>query len=399
MLRGIQIRLLPTPEQEQKLWNHVNGFRATYNWGLAEQMRRFEQGEKHLSEYDLRKIFRKHRKTDEQLSACDANALCMAIFDLSNAYKRFFKHHRENPGEKFSKKKLEHFKRIGKSVTNYDLIAHPKFKSAKRANKTFAVQNDTLNFYGGKGVSISGVGKVQYKTQDKLPLGYKQAKFYNPRVSYTNSKWILSFAMDVQGAEYKLNDYGMGIDLGAKVTAVVSCNGKHTVYKNINKNKRIKKLAQKKKRLQRHVARQVVGSKGQKSTYKQIGRIETRIANIRKDFRHKMTTEIVNQLPKVIVIEDLNINGMMKNQHLAKAIGEQGLYTIQNYLTYKSKNRGITIQKANRWYPSSKRCSSCGNIKKDLKLSDRKYLCHNCGMIKCRDCNAADNLEALAMLA
>jgi putative transposase len=400
LLKGVQIRLNPTPEQEEILWKHVDGFRTAYNWGLAEQMRRFEQGEKHLSDYDLRDIFKQYQKTNEFLKGCNVNGLCIAIFDLGQAYRRFFKYHKEHPGEKFSKKKIERYKRISKSLTHYDMIAHPKFKVKRNATAVFAMQNDKLNFYGeSKGVSISGVGKVKYRTQEKLPEGNGQGKFYNPRVSYTkNEKWVLTFAFDVKNESIKLNDYGMGIDLGVKVTADVSCNGKHTVYKNVNKSKRIKKLEQHKKRLQRHASRQIKGSKGQLETYLKLGKLEHKIANIRRDFRHKMTTEIVNQLPKVIVMENLNIRGMMKNRHLSKAIGEQGLSTIQNYVQYKSVARSIRTQYADRFYPSSKKCSNCGAIKKDLKLKDRKYVCHNCGIVKCRDSNASENLEALAIL-
>jgi len=401
MLKGVQIRLFPTPEQEQKLWRHVDGFRAAYNWGLAEQMKRFRAGEKNLSDYDLRDMFKRYQKTNEFLKGCNVNGLCVAIFDLGQAYKRFFKYHKEHPDIKFSKKKIEHFIRIGKTITHYDMIAHPKFKVKRHSASIFAMQNDKLNFYGeSKGASISGVGKVKYKTKEKLPEGRGQGKFYNPRVSRTaNGKWILTFAVEAQGQNIELNNYGMGIDLGVKVTADVSCNGKHTAYKNINKSKRMKKFEKKNKRLQRKSSRQTKGSKKQKQTYKKISVIEFVKANIRRDFRHKMTAEIVNQLPKVIVLEDLNVKGMQKNRHLSRAISEQGLYTIRSYIQYKADARGIKLQFADRFYPSSKKCSVCGNIKKNLRLKDRKYVCEVCGTVKDRDGNASDNLLSLAILA
>ena len=200
------------------------------------------------------------------------NGLCVAIFDLGQAYRRFFKYHGigspipEHPDVKFSQKKIEHYIRIGKTITFYDMVAHPKFKVKRYAAAVWAMQNDKLNFYGeSKGVSISGVGKVKYRTQNnerrslRLPEGNKQGKFYNPRVSYTkNGKWVLTLAFDVKeysknsaepninSANFKLNDYGMGIDLGVKVTADVSCNGKHIVYKNVNKSRRMKKLEKRK---------------------------------------------------------------------------------------------------------------------------------------------------------
>ncbi|MCL2814598.1 MAG: helix-turn-helix domain-containing protein, partial [Oscillospiraceae bacterium] len=109
MLNGVQIRLFPTPEQEAKLWKHIDGFRGAYNWGLAEQMRRFEKGEPNLSDYELRDMFKQYKKTDEYLKDLNVNGLCVAIFDLGQAYKRFFKYHTEHPDVKFSQKKIEHY--------------------------------------------------------------------------------------------------------------------------------------------------------------------------------------------------------------------------------------------------------------------------------------------------
>jgi putative transposase len=295
----------------------VDGFRNAYNWGLAEQMRRFERGETHLSDYELRDLFKQHQKTDEFIKECNVNGLCVAIFDLGQAYRRFFKHHKEHPDMKFSEKKKQHLVRVGKPVTFYDMIAHPKYKVKRRAAAVFGMQNDKLNFYGeSKGVSISGVGKVKYRSQEDLPLGNKQGKFYNPRVTHTrNGKWVLTFSFDAIGKSIELNGYGMGIDLGVKITADVSCEGKHTVYRNINKSGRMKKLEKRRKRLQRHASRQAKGSKSQKQTHEKIAELDFRAANMRRDFRHKMTTEIVNRLPKAIVLEGLNIRGIMKNMN------------------------------------------------------------------------------------
>ena len=116
------------------------------------------------------------------------------------------------------------------------------------------------------------------------------------------------------------------------------------------------------------------------------------LANIRNNYNHNITADIVNMNPEKIVIEDLNIKGMMKNKHLSKAIGKQGLYEITRQLEYKCKFNGIELVKADRWYPSSKTCSNCGHVKKDLKLSDRTYICPECGAVIDRDLNAAINL-------
>ena len=126
---------------------------------------------------------------------------------------------------------------------------------------------------------------------------------------------------------------------------------------------------------------------------KKIRLLHRRLANIRDNYIHQITTEIVKTKPSQIVIEDLNIKGMMKNRHLSKAIAEQSLYQFTQLLTYKCELYGIKIVKANRWFPSSKTCSECGCIKHDLKLSDRVYKCNECGSEIDRDINAAINLS------
>ena len=389
MLKRYKVRLLPTPEQEAKLWQTVNAFRWTWNWGLAREMEEYQTTGKHISEYDLRKEFRKVRNEDEWLKGCAANSLCMALFDLSTAYKRFFRVQKQG-SEKFSKKTIEKAKRRGKKLTNYDMIGHPKFKSKNRAQPSFGMQCDTLRFTK-KGANIPNVGNISYQTNYDIPQG--KAKFYNPRVCFTNGKWILSFAMEVERQTFELNDYNMGIDLGVTSTAVVSCNGEKTVYKNINKTMRVKKLNKQLKRAQRQASRCEKKSKGQRKAFAKQAKLHTRISNIRHDFRHKMTREIVDRFPQVIVLEDLNVQGMMKNRHLARAIGEQGFYTIRQMLSYKAEERGIAMQYVDRFFPSSKRCSCCGMIKRELKLKDRTYRCDGCGHVLERDFNAARNLE------
>ena len=130
-------------------------------------------------------------------------------------------------------------------------------------------------------------------------------------------------------------------------------------------------------------------------TEKRIKLIHRRLSNIRLNNIHQITTSLVKTKPENIVIEGLNISGMMKNRHLSKAIGEQCLYTFTNILAYKTEFYGIKLLRADRFYPSSKTCSNCGNIKKDLKLSDRIYKC-KCGLSIDRDLNAAINLSKLA---
>lgn len=189
----------------------------------------------------------------------------------------------------------------------------------------------------------------------------------------------------------------MGIDLGIKELAICSDG---TIYDNINKTVKTKKLEKRLRRLQRKVSRKYQNNK-EGSTFvktcniikleKQIKLLQRRLSNIRKNHLHQTTSSIVKTKPRRIVIEDLNVSGMMKNRHLAKAIQKQGFYEFRRQLEYKTKNKGIELVIANRFFPSSKTCSYCGIINKDLKLSDRVFNCE-CGFSIDRDLNASINL-------
>ena len=190
---------------------------------------------------------------------------------------------------------------------------------------------------------------------------------------------------------------GIGIDLGLKDFAIVS-NGK--TYKNINKSVRLKKLEKQLIREQRCLSRKYENLKKGESTQKsniqkqklKVQKLHHRIDNIRTDYINKTIAEIVKAKPSYITIEDLNVKGMMKNRHLSKAVASQKFYEFRVKLQEKCKENGIEFRVADRWYPSSKICHCCGNIKKDLKLSDRIFRC-SCGYIGDRDFDAALNLK------
>jgi len=128
-----------------------------------------------------------------------------------------------------------------------------------------------------------------------------------------------------------------------------------------------------------------------------VKKLHRKIANIRHNHTHHVTSEIINLNPRKIVLEDLNVSGMMKNKHLSEAIAEQNLNEFRRQIEYKAEWAGIEVVTADRFYPSSKKCSSCGSIKRDLKLKDRVYKCSECGLNINRDVNAAKNLEQLAV--
>lgn len=393
MLKGFKVRLLPTEEQEAKLWQNAGVARFAWNWGLAFQMNRFESGEKLLGEYALRTEFLKLKTQPEYvwLNDVSSKAPVFALFDLMTAYKRFFRTQQQT-GEKFTRQVREKVKRQKRKLTPYDMNGHPKFKKKFRCKPSFAQPNERLYFSDGCAVLLK-IGHVRVQTDQSFPQGTGNGKYYNPRVSYDNGKWILSFAMEVENQDYELRDCSVGVDLGIKHLAVVSCDGTCVVHDNINKTRRMRRLKRQLKHAQRSAARKAKRSKNRKKAFDRCSELHRRIAAIRHDHTHKTTRKIVDMLPKRIVIEDLNVSGMMKNRHLARAVAEQNFYKFRMQLEYKCAERGIELVVADRFFPSSKKCSRCGAIHKNLQLNDRTYVCPSCGLSIDRDYNAALNLE------
>ena len=365
MILSEKIRLKPTKEQTKMLYKSAGTARFIYNWTLNKQEENFKLGNKFISDNDLRKEITILKKTELiWLKEVSNNIAKQAVKDACNAYKRFFK--------KISKK--------------------PKFKSKKKAKLSFYNDCGKLKFKQDL-VLIEKVGWIKCSE----PL--LNQKFTNPRVSFDGKYWYLSVGVEQDLKQEELTKEVIGIDLGIKDTAILS-NGKK--YKNINKKVNIKKTKKRLKRLQKQVSRKYENNKEGRRYHKtanivklerKIRLLHRKLANIRLNYNHQITTEIVKTKPSQIVIEDLNIKGMMKNRHLSKAIAEQSLYQFTQLLTYKCELYGIKLVKADRWFPSSKTCSECGCVKHDLKLSDRVYKCAECGSEIDRDINAAINLS------
>ena len=231
--------------------------------------------------------------------------------------------------------------------------------------------------------------------KDRIPT---DAKYLNPRITFDGLNWWISVGVECPNIIEENSNEGIGVDLGIKNLAI--CSDGNT-YKNINKTQKIKKLEKRKRRLQRSISRKYEKNKKEVSYCKtrniikgekELLKLNHRLTNIRQDYLHKTTSEIIKREPNFIVLEDLNVSGMMKNRHLSKAIQQQKLYEFRHQIEYKSKWNGIKVIIADRFFPSSKLCSCCGNIKKDLKLSDRIYKCE-CGNVIDRDYQAALNLK------
>ena len=301
------------------------------------------------------------------------NITKQAVKDACDAYKKFFK----------------------------KLADKPKFKSRRKSKPAFYHDNIKLKVTE-KYVQLEKIGLVKLAEFGRIPT---KGKYTNPRITYDGLHWWISVGVEISDMTInKPTTEPIGIDLGIKALAVISTGEK---CKNINKTKKIKKANKRLKRLQRQASGQYEKIKTKKikgkgknlfKLEKQINKTYQRLTNIRNNHIQQITTELVKTKPEYVVIEDLNVKGMMKNRHLSKAIAEQKLHEFKRQLEYKCLWYGIRLIIADRFYPSSKLCSCCGRIKKELNLSDRVYQCE-CGNEMDRDLQAAINLREYPKLA
>ena len=383
-----RIALKPNREQEAFFWKCANTARFVYNYSLSLKKEVYEDKGISLSYFDISKIFTQLKQIEEYswLKETPNETIKAAIRDMDTAFKNFF------------------------SGRGY-----PRFKKKSREVPSFYTRYDSIKSIDERHIKMGGL-KKPIKTYKKVTVPNKAM---NPRIKYDGKYWYLTFGIELKSENNNVNTVNriantyfneiknkeetepLGIDLGIKHTAVCS-NGK--VYENINKSDEVMRLERKKKRLQQQISRKFemnkegskyVRTKNIAKKQKQLKLVQRKLNNIRNTFINQMTSEIVKTKPSKIVIEDLKVTNIMKNKHLAKAIQEQSWYEIRRQLEYKSRIHGIKIQIAPKFYASSKTCSNCGNINKNLKLSDREYSCPQCNLRINRDYNAAINLSKL----
>ena len=388
MLRGMKIALDLTDEQEQQMWKSVGVARWSYNYAITRDREHYlnyledNTLPKTLTEGQIRKELTVLKNTTHPwLKEVGSNVIKQAVRDWNDAKIRFFKG-------------------LGKA---------PKYKSRNISKPSFYVNYESLRRVNG-GFRGEKLGFV--KTTQPLPRIPKGSHYKNPRISFDGKYWYLSFSYEVPDISVDLTDLVIGVDLGVKNLATLSTG---EFIENINKSRRVKQLEKQLRREQRHLARQMqantkgyltTANGGRKPIYKRplelcsniqetkrkIKLIHRKLHSIRMNHLHQTTFYLVKQLPKGIVIEDLNVKGMLKNKHLAKHIQNTMFYEFRRQLEYKCLQYGIYLVVADRFYPSSKTCSYCGSIKSDLKLKERVYKCDSCGLEKDRDLNAAENL-------
>ena len=375
LLKSFKTEINPTVEQKIKIRKTIGTCRFIYNFYLAHNKKLHEDGEKFMSSSKFR-IWLNNEYLPQHpehlwIKEAYSKAVTQSVNNGQTAFTRFFNHESAFPN----------FKKKGKSDV-----------------KMYFVKNNPKDCYCERHrIKIPSLGWVRIKEKGYIPTTKDGYEIKSGSVSIKADRYYVSVLVEVSDNK-TINhfDEGIGIDLGLKDFAIVS-NGK--TYQNINKTEKLKKLERQLIREQRCLSRKYEKLKKGESTQKNIQKqklkvqkLHHRIDNIRTDYINKTIAEMVKTKPSYITIEDLNVKGMMKNRHLAKAVASQKFYEFRTKLKAKCNENGIELRVVDRWYPSSKMCHCCGTIKKDLKLSDRIYRC-DCGYVEDRDFNAALNLR------
>ena len=377
MYKALKIELKLTNEQKIQVCKTIGTERFIYNEYIKYNQEQYELGNKFVSAFEFSKyinnVYLPSNPNKKWIKDVYSKSVSQAMIYGEKAFKNFFK----------------------------GLSGFPVFKKkGKNELGAYFVKNNKTDFefYRHK-IKIPTLKFVRVKEYGYIP---KNANIKSGTISKIADRYFLSLVMEVEDTikETNTNTKGLGIDLRIKDTAICS-DGK--VFKNINKTKKVKKIKKKLKREQRKMSKSIEYSKSNKIKLREcknfnkkklkVQRLFYRLNCIRDDYNNKMVDELTRTKLKYITIEDLKVSNMIKNKHLSKAIQEQNFFSIRTKLISKCKERNIELRLVDTFYPSSKTCSCCGSIKKDLKLNNRIYKCSNCGLEIDRDYNASINLE------
>jgi putative transposase len=349
---------------------HAGAARWAYNWGLQVKQDRYRVTKKSPSAIDLHRELNTLKKTDipwmYQVSKCAPQE---ALWNLDAAFQQFFR--------RCALKKQGKWK--GK-------LGYPQFKTKKKGLGSFRLTGRIVVY--PREIVLPRLGRLRLKEWGYLPTS-GEVQILSATVSEQAGHWYVSVQVEAEQAVPHNGGPVVGIDLGVKTLATLSDG--EVIPNPRHLKRRLKKL----KRLQRVVSRRQKGGQNRKKAVKKLAKLHRQIRHQRRNTLHQVTTRLA-KTKSVLVIEDLNVGGMLKNHRLAQAIGDVGFYEFKRQLLYKARWYGARVILADRWEPSSKCCSGCGWIDVDLSLSDRVYHCEQCGMVLDRDLNAAINLEQLA---
>ena len=376
MLKSFKTEINPTAEQKVKIHKTIGTCRYIYNFYLAHNKELYEKGKKFMSGKSfsvwLNNEYIPSHPECHWIKEVSSKSVKKSIEDACTAFARFFKQQ----------------------------SGFPKFKKKEKSDvKMYFVKTDAKAVLACERhrIKIPTLGWVRLKEKGYVPTTKSGYVIRSGTVSVRAGRYYVSVL--VEGPDTKIanpSNEGIGIDLGLKDFAVCSdCK----TYKNINKSATVKRLEKQLRREQRCLSRKYENTKkgesAQKNIQKQklkVQKLHHRLDNIRTDYINKTIAGIVKTKPSYITIEDLNVSGMMKNRHLSKAVASQKFYEFRTKLKAKCDDNGIELRIVGRFYPSSKMCHNCGCIRKELKLSDRRYCC-TCGYVEDRDFNASLNLR------
>lgn len=388
MYKGFKVKIYPTEDQKEKLFQFFGAARFTYNWVIEVEEDNYKKGLKFIQKRDLIKLWTKEKTKYPWVKEISGRAFRGGIYDAVFAYERFFNKLSEN---------------------------RPKFKK-KICGKQSCYTNENRLLIEPNRIRFEKLGWV--KCHNSIPCGWitinghrqPDRTLYNPRLSFDGVDFWFGVALDIDIENIIAVEQTepIGIDLGLKRLAVDS-EGINCVKPDISKyNKKLKRLH---KRLRRYTdsrmqeaqhkgckVSEIPKSKNLIKLEYKINKVYKRINNILKTNIHQYTTKLVKRNPKAICIEDLYLLGLHKNKHIHKKLSEANFSEFKWQLTYKCKWHNIPLIIADRFYPSSKKCSCCGNVKKHFYLNQRTYICEKCGYIADRDYNAALNLKNLAYI-
>jgi len=374
--KGFKFRLYPTQEQESQLLQQVGNTRFLWNKFLEINLQNYKDTKKFQFSYDMIMSIPELRKKFDFLKLSVAQSLQQVGKQLDKALKHSFK----------EEVKKERSKRISQSKTYKQKLkafdyGKPKFKKKGQFDSFTVPQRFSIH---SKFVKLPKIGKVKWTKHRKIQ---GNSKFLT--ISRDGNQWFCSVTCEVNlsDKQYPTNiENIVGIDVGLKEFATLSDN--IVIHNPRYLNKKLKKL----KREQRWLSRKSKGSQNRKKQITKVQIVHRKVSNTRQDFLHKITTNMIAKYSGV-VLEDLNISGMMKNSKLARSIADVGWYEFNRMLEYKSLWNAKHFVKIDRWYASSKICNKCDNKKVDLTLKDRTYICEICGNVLDRDFNASKNIR------
>jgi putative transposase len=365
-LKAYEYRIYPNREQQEQIVKHIGCARWIYNYALGKKMKAWTTNKKNLSRFDIQADLPKLKKAEETkwLKEVNSQSLQSSLEHLDSAYKHFFK----------TKKGFPKFKNKHKSKQSYSIPQHTDVDFEKALLLVPKMKPISIRLHR------EFTGKIKTITIKKT----------------TTNKYFASILVETKDAvkESKAikSRTTIGIDLGIKDFVMFSTGEK------VENPKVLKQYENKLKKAQQKVARRTKGSKDREKAKFKVARVHEKIANTRKDFLHKLSHKLTheNQVNS-IVIEDLNVKGMVKNHKLAKSISDCSWSEFVRQLAYKSEWYGKNLIKIGRFEPSSKLCSVCGTINQELTLADREWACKNCGTKHDRDINAAKNIKNIGL--